>query len=187
MDNANPLDGQYLDLPLTLPKDPLAEKRVALQRKYGFEPVPQDFFDELAQEIREHLHIKPDRGIAGVNHLDERRKQKFVGVSGAAMRDMDCEQGACSTLIARDTVKGRTALAMGNLMDFPLFATNDMVTKFDMRTYLGAQIMAPEGIPIGTVWWIDTEPRRYLQGDLEFMKAQARKAMQHLIDHAPQR
>lgn len=185
-DEINPGELQEMQPPLNLPADPLADERARLQAKYGFAPVVDDFFDAMAQQILEQFQVEPGRGMAGVNHLDDDRTQTFVGVAGGGLREMTCFQGACSTLITRRTVKGRTALAMSNLMDFPLFATNDMVTQFGMGTYLGAQIIAPEGVPIGTVWWIDTEPTRWRQVHLDYMKGQADKAMQHLIDRQPQ-
>lgn len=179
---------ELTDKSLTLPGDPYADARVALQRKYDFRPVIDATYDAIAQEILDHFQLVPGRGVAGVNYLDEKRDQFFVGVAGADLRQMSCEQGACSTLIAqpKDLAKPRRAMAMGDLLDFPLFATNDMVTKFGMRTYLGAHIIPPEGVPIGTLWWIDTEPRRWTQADLNFMKAQAAKVMQSLLDRASQ-
>lgn len=97
------------------------------------------------------------------------------------MRGMTPEQGACSTLITRPGFKGRTALALSDLMDFPLFATNDMVTKLEKRTYLAAQIVTPEGLPIGTVWGVGPRPRAWQQPDLEFAKGLAREAMSVLM------
>lgn len=183
--HSNEIDPQdYVDMgpPLNIPDDPLADTRAELQRKYNYQPIIDATYDAVAKEIYDHFHIVPGRGVAGVNHLDEHRHQVFVGVWGADLREMNCHQGACSTNITRQTVKGRTALAMGDLMYFPLFATNDMVTVFEMRTYLGAQIITPEGVPIGTVWWIDTEPRQWTQDDLDFMKSRARKVMNMLLE-----
>src|SRR5688572_13796210 len=121
-----------MEPPLNIPADPLAARRVELMAQYGFtgEILPE--FDALAQGIVAEFQLEEGRGMAGVNRLDGERGQRFVGVAktpgapGAEiaaelMREMSREQGACSTLITRRAVKGRTALVMNDLLDFPLF------------------------------------------------------------------
>lgn len=193
VEEINPADLRNMEPPLNIPADPDAHRRVELMAQYGFtgEIVPE--FDALAQGIVAELQLEEGRGMAGVNRLDGERRQRFVGVAktpgapGAEiaaelLREMTREQGACSTLITRRAVKGRTALVMNDLLDFPLFATNDMVTKVGMRTYIGAQIIAPEGLAIGTVWWIDTEPRSWQRSEIDFIKGKAEQAMNILLE-----
>lgn len=178
---------EYLNMepPLTLPADPYAAQRLELVVKYGFDAVPTDYFDALARETMAGL---PGIDMAGVNRLDHERNQFFPGMANlgateapkAADRCMTPFQGACSTFITREPVKDRTAVAFNDLMDFPLFSTNDMVTKFGKRTYIAGLIMPPEGIPLGTVWGIGPEPGQWGQRHLDFMKVQADKAMQYL-------
>ena len=118
---------EYLGMepPLNIPADPLAAARLALMRKYGFEAAVNPAFDAIAQEIVAAFRLEPDRGMAGVNRLDDERNQLFAGVAvtteapsedvaARLLRNMNCHQGACSTLITRRTVKGRTALALND-------------------------------------------------------------------------
>lgn len=181
-DEINPEEYLRMEPGLILPSDPLARERAALQAKYGFKPILRDpDFTAVAQAMADRLG-----GVCGVNHVDEHRNQIFVGIAGAEMEGMTCDQGACSTLITRRTVKGRTAFALNNLQHFPLFASNDMVTKFDLGSYLGAQILPPEGVPIGTVFRVSPEPTPHTQPHLDFMKAQAATVMDILISRAQQ-
>lgn len=176
-DEINPEEYLYMEPPLTIPADPEAETRAALQAKYGFKPILRDpDFTAIAQEIVDRLG-----GVGGVNHVGPKRHQIFVGIAGAEMESMTCEQGACSTLITRRAVKGRTGFALNNLLDFPLFASNDMVTKFELGSYLGAQIIPPEGIPIGTVFRVGPEVAPHGQPEINFMKDQAAKVMDILL------
>lgn len=185
--NIDPEEYLRVDSPLTLPADPLAEQRMALVAKYGFAPVPDAYLDAIAREVVGEL---PGIDMAGVNRLDDTRDQFFTGMAilgqdeapDRASRCMTPVQGACSTFITRQPVKGRTAVAFNDLMDFPLFATNDMVTKFEKRTYIAGLIMPPEEIALGTVWGIGPKPQQWGQPHLDFMKRQAAKAMEYLMD-----
>ena len=189
----NPADLRNMEPPLNIPADPLAPRRVELMAQYRFtgEILPE--FDALAQEIVAEFQLEPGRGMAWVNRLDGEREQRFVGVAktpgppGAEiaaelMREMSREQGACSTLITRRAVKGRTALVMNDLLDFPLFATNDMVTKVGARTYIAGQIIPPEKIAIGTAGWLDTEPRSWQRSEIDFINGKAERAMNILLE-----
>lgn len=181
-DEINPEEYLAMQRPLTIPADPLARERAALQAKYGFRPILHDpDFTAVAQAMADELG-----GVCGVNHVDQYRNQVFVAIAGAEMEGMTCDQGACSTLITRRTVKGRTAFALNNLIDFPLFASNDMVTKFELGSYLGAQILPPEGVPIGTVFRVSPEPTPHKQPHLDFMKSQAATVMDILMTRAQQ-
>jgi hypothetical protein len=188
-DDVDPQEYLHMEPPLTIPADPLAAQRMALADKYGFAKVPDAYFDTLAHEFMAGL---PGIDMAGVNRLDDERNQFFTGVAilGAteeptlADRCMTPFQGACSTFITREPVKGRTAIAFNDLLDFPLFASNDMVTKFGKRTYIAGLIMPPEGIPLGTVWGIGPDPQRWQQRHLDFAKQQAAKAMQYLRERS---
>lgn len=191
-DEINPEEYRSMECALNLPPDPFAQQRLALLDKYDFQPVPGSDFDAIAQRFVAEFGGVID--FAGVNRLDDQRHQIFAGAAllgadgrvdrtapGLDLRSMTPVQGACSTLITRPGFKGRTALAFNDLLDFPLFATNDMVTVLGKRTYLGAQIISPEGVPIGTVWGVGPNPHEWKQPDLEFAKGLAREAMSVLL------
>lgn len=182
----NPAEFRCEDTPLNLRPDPLAPERVKLQAKYGFTATISSEWDDIAREVTDEFGGEEVGGIAGVNHIDAERNQVFVGVAGYDIRGMNCFQGACSTLITRKPIKGRTALAFNDLLDFPLFASNDMHTKFEKRTYIGALILPPENIGIGTVWWVGNEPREWRQHHLDFMKSRATKVMGRLQERLGQ-
>jgi len=182
----NPAEFQCEDPPLNLRPDPLAPERIKLQAKYGFTATISSEWDDIAQEVVNEFGGPEVGGIAGVNHIDAERNQVFVGVAGYDIRGMNCFQGACSTLITRDPLKDYTALAFNDLLDFPLFASNDMVTKFGKRTYIGALILPPERIGIGTVWWVGSDPREWRQYNLDFMKSKAAKVMNRLRERSGQ-
>lgn len=191
-DEINPEEYRTMECALNLPPDPLAPQRMSLLRKYNVPTAPDADFDAIAQRFVAEFPGVID--FAGVNRLDDQRRQIFFGAAllgedsrvdpnppGMDMRTMTEEQGACSTLITRPGFKGRTALAFNDLMDFPLFATNDMVTKLGKRTYMAAQILAPEGVPIGTVWGVGPNPHEWKQPHLEFAKGLGREAMSILL------
>jgi hypothetical protein len=191
-DEINPEEYRTMECAINLPPDPLAKQRMALLDKYDFRPVPDPEFDAIAQRFVAEFGGVID--FAGVNRVDEERHQIFVGAAllgadgrvdltapGMDVRTMTPVQGACSTLITRPGFKGRTALAFNDLMDFPLFATNDMVTKLEKRTYMAAQIVSPEGIAIGTVWGVGPKPYQWKQPHLEFAKGLGRDAMSILL------
>lgn len=191
-DEINPEEYRTMECAINLPPDPHAEQRMALMRKYNYQPVADPDFDAIAERFI--AEFDGDIDFSGVNWVDGERHQVFVGAAllnadgqiervpaDSPMRGMTPEQGACSTLITRPGFKGRTALALSDLMDFPLFATNDMVTKLEKRTYLAAQIVTPEGLPIGTVWGVGPKPTEWKQPHLEFAKGLAREAMSVLM------
>lgn len=191
-DEINPEEYRTMECAINLPPDPLAPQRMTLLEKYDFRPVPDPEFDMIAQRFV--AEFKGVIDFAGVNRLDNERQQIFVGAAllgadgrvdmtspGMDVRTMTPVQGACSTLITRPGFKGRTALAFNDLMDFPLFATNDMVTKLEKRTYMAAQIVTPEGVPVGTVWGVGPNPHQWKQPHLEFAKGLGRDAMSILL------
>lgn len=186
-DEINPEEFLHMPRPLTIPADPLANRRAALQAQYGFKPIRRDpDFTAIAQETADHLG-----GVCGVNHVDQYRNQVFVGIVGTNLEGMTCDQGACSTLITDridngQIAKGRNAMALNDLIDFPLFASNEMVTKYGLGTYLGAKILPPEGVPLGTVFRVHPDPTEYRQADLDFIKGQAAKVMDILIARSQQ-
>lgn len=197
-DQINPKEYLTMQPGLTLPADTLAAERTRLMAVYGFEAVADAEFDAIAQRIVDQFGV----AVAGVNRLDADRNQFFVGMAWAAHgrealgvpddvvvptddhRRMAPTAGFCSTLITRPGVKQRTALALENVMEFPLFSTNFVVDAVGVQSYLGAQIVAPEGTPIGSVWGIDTKPRKWVGADLDFMKGRALDAMDLLRSRA---
>jgi hypothetical protein len=196
-DEINPEEYRTMECVINLPPDPFAEQRIALIEKYNFAAVPRWAFDVIAQEVVVEFDGVID--FAGVNRVDDGRQQIFTGAAvlgadgrvdrtspGMDLRSMTPTQGACSSLITRPGFKGRTALAMDDLMDFPLFATNDMVTVLGKRTYIGAQIISPEGIPIGTVWGVGPKPHKWRQPNLNFMKGLGVKSMNLLLEEQRQ-
>lgn len=125
--------------------------RLAALRAYGILDTPREpVFDEITQVAA--LACKAP--IALVSFVEDTR-QFFKAEVGLGARETPIEQSVCvHALLQRDLF-----VVPDTTLD-PRFACNTLVTgKPHIRFYAGVPLETPEGIPLGTLCVLDTQPR----------------------------
>ncbi|WP_165984670.1 GAF domain-containing protein [Streptomyces sp. YIM 98790] len=165
---------------LLTPEDPDAPARMARFRELGLGDRPVAEFDDFARRLAE-LTGAP---FAVVNLVGEDH-QYFAGLyatgseqavelspadpaPGGMDRMMDRDHGYCPHVVVR-----KKALVLEDVCDYPRFAGNPVVDELGIRSYLGAPLLDPTGIALGTVCVVDQEPRPWGRQGLETIKSMA--------------
>jgi PAS domain S-box-containing protein len=125
------------------------ERLTALARYAILDTPPEQDFDDLARLASELLGTP----IALVNLIGEGR-QWFKAEIGMGVREMPLDS-ICSRIMLQPD-----ELVVPDLLDDPRFNGNPLVTSAPgLRFYAGELLRTPEGIPLGTLCVLDTEPR----------------------------
>jgi len=163
--------------PLT-PPDVEAATRVVRLRELRLGEHPDPEFDKFAAE----LATTAGTSFAMVNFIDE-EQQYFSGLyvappaGNAALaaetavqvgRTMPKDYGWCPHVVAR-----RLALVLDDVCDYPRFATNPVVDKVGIRSYLGAPLIDRTGTTLGTICVVDNETHSWGRDGLAFIKTRA--------------
>ncbi|SFC46779.1 GAF domain-containing protein [Streptomyces aidingensis] len=164
---------------LLTPEDRDAPARMMRFRELGLGDRPVAEFDAFARRLAE-LTGAP---FAVVNLVGEDH-QYFAGLyatgseqavelgpnepAGGMDRMMDRDHGYCPHVVVR-----KKALVLEDVCDYPRFAGNPVVDELGIRSYLGAPLLDPSGIALGTVCVVDQEPRPWGRQGLETIKAMA--------------
>ncbi|MFF3846084.1 GAF domain-containing protein [Streptomyces sp. NPDC002328] len=160
---------------LLTPEDKEAPARTRRLRRLGLGVWPEPALDAFADRLAE-LTGAP---YAMVNFIDEDR-QFFAGLhtppGGRAARGgkpeigraLPRDHGYCPHVVVR-----RKALVLEDVADYPRFAGNPVVDTYGVRSYLGAPVVDPSGMALGTVCVADLAPRSWGRGGLETIKATA--------------
>lgn len=162
--DVNPPENEFI---CTIPPDTDAQARAALQEAYAFKPNPDPTFDAFAAVILEQTGAK----FTGINWVGPTLHQVFVGAAlrGGApvppeLRVMPGHQGFCTTMI---TQRKNRALGLQDLLSDPRYAFNEVVEEaseanpggLGLRSYLGAPLLPPEGVAIGSIFAVDDQER----------------------------
>lgn len=127
-----------------------AERLAALRRYRVLDTEPEPAFDDITR-IAALVCKAP---IAVVNLVADTR-QFFKAEVGLGVRESALDVSICAKAILQ-----RGLFVVPDLRDNPLFACNPLVTgEPHLRFYAGALLETPEGLPIGTVCILDTQPR----------------------------
>jgi GAF domain-containing protein len=160
---------------LLTPEDPDAALRVRLHSELGLGPEPVAEFDEAARQ----LAGVTDAPYAMVT-LVGRRRQHFAGLHAPPgerhARSAARDHGFCPHVVVR-----RRALALDDVRDYPRFAANPAVDGAGIRSYLGAPLMDPSGVALGTICALDRAPRPWGTRELETVKAAAARLTRHIL------
>ncbi|WP_326595291.1 GAF domain-containing protein [Streptomyces sp. NBC_01803] len=167
--------------PLLTPEDQHVPSRIRRLRELGIglgaEPVPA--FDEAARALARVAGTP----WAAVTFVDAHR-QFFAGLH-------DPEGEARPRLTARDhgfcpyvVVRGK-ALVLDDVNDYPRFAGNPVVQEDGVRSYLGAPLLDPSGLALGTISVVDRMPRPWGRRGLETIKAAAAELTERILAAAP--
>jgi two-component sensor histidine kinase len=157
---------------LRAPTHPQQRKRLETLRSYRILDTPREQdFDEivnLASRICE-------TSISVINLIDETR-QWFKAEVGLNARETPLETSICSHIILdNDFVEITDTLADPRMADNPLCLAED-----GLRFYAGARLLAPNGLPIGTLCVLDTEPRSLNDLQRETLRVLSRQVMKQL-------
>ncbi|MBO8196313.1 GAF domain-containing protein [Streptomyces oryzae] len=170
---------------LLTPQDTEAPARVARLKELGVGDAPAPEFDAFARELARVT----DAPFAMVNFIDEER-QFFSGLydstmdpergpvdpNGGVGRVMARDHGFCVHVVAR-----RTALVLEDVRDFARFAVNPVVDEVGITSYLGAPLLDPSGMALGTVCVVDQRPRQWGQQGLRTIKQMAQDLQQEIL------
>jgi GAF domain-containing protein len=167
--------------PLLTPEDPHVPCRIRRLSELGIglgtEPVPA--FDAAARALA---------GTAGspwaaVTFLDAHRqfRRGLHGPDGEQRpRAMARDHGFCAYVV----VRGK-ALVLDDVQDYPRFAGNPAVQEHGVRSYLGAPLLDPSGMALGTISVVDRMPRPWGRQGLETIKAAAAELTGRILAAAP--
>ncbi|MFF3905900.1 GAF domain-containing protein [Streptomyces sp. NPDC001848] len=165
---------------LLTPQDGDAPERMRSLRRMGLGECAEPEFDAFADRlaglaavpyamvtfVHEHrqcfagLHQPDDRPLTAPADPD--------GAAGPAGRHLGREYGFCPHVVVR-----RKALVLEDVRDYPRFAGNPLVDELGVRSYLGAPLMDPTGIALGTVCALDVRPRPWGRAGLDTIKSLA--------------
>jgi PAS domain S-box-containing protein len=127
-----------------------AERLTALKR-YGVLDTPAERdFDDLVRMASSLLGTP----IAAVNLIDANR-QWFKAEIGLGVREMPLDDAICARLLL-----SQGELVIPDLLEDPRFTCNPLATAGPgLRFYAGELLRTPEGLPLGTLCVLDTQPR----------------------------
>jgi PAS domain S-box-containing protein len=148
-----------------------AERSLALH-SYDILDTPKEAdFDELAR-VASLICGTP---IAVVNLVDTTR-QFFMAEVGLGVRSTPLETAFC-----RHALLQNETMVVPDATKDPRFECNPLVTESPhIRSYAGALLKTPEGLPIGTVCVLDYETRMYSEHQIEMLQFLAKQAMTQL-------
>ncbi len=127
-----------------------AERQAAVQQLRLTGEEFEQCFDRLTRLIRDGLGVP----TATFTVVDSDR-QFFKSVQGLDVRETPRDMAFCAHAIL-----GEEALIVNDASKDPRFSDNPLVTGAPhIRFYAGIPIHAPNGLPVGTLCAIDSEPR----------------------------
>jgi len=122
-----------------------------------------------------------DVEIASVNIIDE-HSQEFLACHGPATEweSTDREASICTFTILEDD----GVMTVEDVGEDPRFESRrtDLV-EMGIRSYMGASLLTPSGLRIGSLCVYDGEPRTFSSADEEFLRTLAATAMEFIELH----
>jgi two-component sensor histidine kinase len=148
--------------------------RLAALRRYDILDADTDaIFDDFVKIAAEICNAP----IALVSFVDEAR-QWFAAELGLGTKETPIDQSVCAHAIRQSDV-----FVVPDLAVDPRFTENPLVTGApNLRFYAGAVLTTPEGLPLGSMCILDTEPRPagLTARQAETLEALARQVMAQL-------
>lgn len=151
---------------------PDEQRRLATLRGYGLpEVVKGAEFDDIV-----NLASQICEAPVSLMSLVEVDRQWFAATCGTELTETTLDKSVCSHAILEDEI---TEIP-DTLLD-PRTADNPLCHDgTDMRFYAGAPLVAPDGMPIGTLCVLDTKPRRLTPLQRETLRVLGRQVMAQL-------
>lgn len=159
-------------VPAALPQNELA--RLDTLRRYGIlDTPPEQAFDDIAM-IASALCDVP---IAMVTLVDAERQWFKANRGLGDLRETPRELAFCSHAI----LEPDRVFEVNDALNDPRFATNPLVQGAPgIRFYAGAPLVAPDGMPLGTVCVVDRRPRQLCERERQGLASLARQAVAQL-------
>ncbi|MGF3027146.1 PAS domain-containing protein [Methylobacterium aquaticum] len=127
-----------------------AERLAALCAYEILDTSPEQAFDDICQ-----IAAQVCRAPIAVINLIEDTRQFFKAEVGLGLRETPLDVSIC-----RQAILQHDLVVVPDLGDDPRFACNPLVTgKPHLRFYAGALLKTPDGLPLGTVFVLDHDPR----------------------------
>ena len=154
------------------------ERRAALQRYDILDTPPEEAFDRFT----EHAADLFDVPIALITLLDADR-QWFKSCVGTDRRETGFDVSFCIHTIQSEGLTVAEDAAADDR-----FADNPLVTgEPGVRFYAGAPLETPDGVRIGTLCVLDTEPRSFSDADRKHLETLGAMVMDKLEDRRTNR
>lgn len=152
-----------------LPDD--EDERLAALAEYDLDELGAvETFERLSELIGSHFDISV--AFVGLVHESEER---FIACHGADWERMDRDESVCTYALLEDDVT-----VIEDVQDDPHFEHNEMLDRWDIRSYVGANITTPDGTVLGQLCLTDDEPRTYAAEDLEDLELFAEEISEQL-------
>jgi GAF domain-containing protein len=154
-------------------------ERLAAIESYGLDS------DELARSFDRvtdlaSRHFGAD--IASLNLIEE-REQRMMACQGIGTESMTTSRDAsiCTFTIVSDT----RVMTVEDVREDPRFAgRTETFEEFGIRSYMGAQLVTPAGLSIGTLCIYDGEPRQFSSDERDYLRTLAELAVDLLVARA---
>jgi GAF domain-containing protein len=150
-----------------------AERVDALKATGVLEGDKREALDALAKRAADVFNTS----VAVITTIDKDREY-FVGQSGklpnaitddaGTLLPMDREQAICNYVVANDET-----LVVSDIERDPRFADNDTIKQWDVRFYAGAPLRAADGLIIGALCILDSEPRTLEVNEVALLETMA--------------
>jgi two-component sensor histidine kinase len=145
------------------------EERLRILRSYGILDSDREAeFDDIVSLAARIC----DAPISAVNLIDANR-QWFKAEIGLGVREMPLDDSICTHAILESGY-----VEIGDTLDDPRMAGNPLVhTTPGLRFYAGAQLLASDGLPLGTLCVLDLKPRRLSDLQVEALRVLAQQVV----------
>ncbi|ETR74910.1 histidine kinase [Afipia sp. P52-10] len=150
-----------------------AERVDALQATGVLEDKKRDALDALAKRAADVFNTN----LAVISTIDKNREY-FVGQSGTfpnAVTDdagtllpMDREHAICNYVVGNNE-----SLMVPDIQRDPRFADNETIKQWDVRFYAGAPLRVSNGLIVGALCILDTEPRILKDDEIALLETMA--------------
>ncbi|WP_308163290.1 AI-2E family transporter [Bradyrhizobium sp. SRL28] len=151
-----------------------AERVEALKSTGVLEGDKREALDALAKRAADVF----DTSVAVITTIDKDREY-FVGQSGklpdaitddaGTLLPMDREHAICNYVVANDET-----LVISDIERDPRFADNETIKQWDVRFYAGAPLRAADGLILGALCILDSEPRTLEENEVALLETMAR-------------
>jgi len=123
--------------------------------------APEESFDIVTRLVRDLLNVP----AVAVSLVDENR-QWFKSCFGLDFRETDRASAFCS-----HSILGNGPMIVEDATKDPRFLDNPLVTGLShVRFYLGVPLKIQEGLPLGTLCAIDTEPKKVTEKEVQIVR-----------------
>lgn len=151
---------------------PQQAERVRTLESYDILDTPREAdYDEIVELVSEICQAP----ISVINLID-RDRQWFKAEVGLGVRETPLDTSLCSHVILDDDF-----VEIPDTLKDPRMADNPLcLDEPGLRFYAGARLLAPNGLPLGTLCVLDNEPRRLNELQKQTISVLSRQVMKQL-------